>query len=229
MKSWTSAWFELGPLLAMATVAAGILCFAMIAGEVQEGDTRAFDRKVLLALRNPHDAMLQPMGPPAVQEAARDVTALGGVTVLALLIVSVGGYYVLDGRTRMGMYVWLSVGSGLILGTLLKLIFNRPRPDLVPHSVYAASTSFPSGHSMLAAVSYLTLGTLLASSTSKKRLKIYFMVLAVGFTVAVGISRVYLGVHWPTDVLAGWIAGAAWAAFCWLAERWFGLRPRVAI
>jgi undecaprenyl-diphosphatase len=228
MRPWNSAWFELGPLMAMAAVAAGILGFAMIAGEVQEGDTQAFDRKALLALRNPHDVM-QPIGPPAVQEAARDVTALGGVTVLALLIASVGGYFVLDGRTRMGMYVWLSVGSGLVLGTLLKLIFNRPRPDLVPHSVYVTSTSFPSGHSMLAAVSYLTLGTLLASSTSKKRLKIYFMVLALGITVAVGISRVYLGVHWPTDVLAGWMAGAVWAAFCWLAERWFGLRPRIAI
>ena len=210
---------ELGTLVAVAALAAGIWAFVALAGEVMEGETQSFDRKLLLAMRDSSDPS-QPRGTHAIREAARDVTALGGFTVLTVLILSVGGYFVLDGRSRMGIYIWLSVGSGMLLSTILKALFNRPRPDLVPHAVYVSSSSFPSGHSMLSAVAYLTLGALLARSSEKKRLKAYFLILSIVLTVAVGVSRVYLGVHWPTDVLAGWTAGAVWAALCWIVARW---------
>jgi undecaprenyl-diphosphatase len=208
---------ELGVLLAIAGVAAGFWIFVAIAGEVTEGDTQALDRKLLLAMRHPGD--LLPLGPPAFQEAARDITALGGPTVLAIITLITGTFLLLDGKKHMALLLYASVGSGLLLSTVLKDLFARPRPDLVPYATNFSSGSFPSGHSMLSAVTYLTLGALLARSQERRRLKEYFLVTAVLLSFLVGVSRVYLGVHWPTDVLAGWTAGASWAALCWIVAR----------
>jgi undecaprenyl-diphosphatase len=208
---------ELGVLLAFAGIVAGIWLFAGIAGEVMEGDTQAFDRKLLLAMR--HKGDLSPIGPPEMQDAARDMTALGGVTALTLITVVTGGFLFLDGKKHMALFLYGAVAGGTLLSLILKSLFQRPRPELVPHAAYVSTTSFPSGHSMLSAVTYLTLGALLARSHSRKRLKTYFLLLAALLTFMVGISRVYLGVHWPTDVLAGWTAGATWAIVCWLLAR----------
>lgn len=199
--------------------------FAMIAGEVVKGGPQAFDRKLLLAMRRPGD--LAPIGPLAMQDAARDITALGGVVVVSLLTAVAGGFLALDGKRRMALFVCGSVMSGLIVSTILKDLFVRPRPDLVPRAAYASGASFPSGHSMMSAVTYLTLGALLARSQERKRLKAYFFLLAMLLTFLVGVSRVYLGVHWPTDVLAGWTAGAVWALLCWLAARWLQRRRAI--
>jgi undecaprenyl-diphosphatase len=208
---------EMTVVLAIAGIAAGVWIFAALAGEVIEGDTLAFDRAVLLALRQP--GTLAPLGPPAVQDAARDITALGGPAVLALVPLIAAGFLILDGKRNMALFVCGSVLSGLIVGTILKDVFQRPRPDLVPRVAYFSGASFPSAHSMMSAVTYLTLGALLARSQERTRLKAYFLLLAVLLTIAIGVTRVYLGVHWPTDVLAGWTAGAVWAVLCWLAAR----------
>jgi undecaprenyl-diphosphatase len=216
---------ELGVLLAFIGVVAGVWLFSVIAGEVMEGDTQSIDKKLLLAMRHPSD--LSPIGPPELQDAARDVTALGGVTVLTLLTLVTGGFLLLDGKRHMALFVYGSVAGGALVDGILKNLFQRARPDLVPHEAYVSTTSFPSGHSMLSAVTYLTLGALLARSQPRKRLKAYFLLLAALLTLSVGVSRVYLGVHWPTDVLAGWTAGASWATFCWLIARW--LQGRHAI
>jgi undecaprenyl-diphosphatase len=112
------------------------------------------------------------------------------------------------------------VVSGTVASTLLKLGFDRPRPDLVAHLAHAQSSSFPSGHAMLSAVTYLTLGVLLARVHKKRRTKIIVMTYAITLTLLIGSSRVYLGVHWPTDVLAGWALGAAWAGLWWLLAWW---------
>jgi undecaprenyl-diphosphatase len=117
-------------------------------------------------------------------------------------------------------WVLAAVGGGVLLSNLLKFTFERPRPGLVPHAVRVFTTSFPSGHATLSAITYLTLGALLASLHDSVRFKVYFLSLAILLTIAVGISRIYLGVHYPTDVLAGWCIGAAWAAFCWTIFRW---------
>jgi len=209
-------------LIALACVVAGVWIFALLADEVLEGGTQAFDRKVLLAFR--HGDTLEPVGSRSVQEAARDVTALGGFVVLTLVTAITAGFLALDGKTHMALFVCISVLGGQAAGTLLKDVFQRPRPDLVPYSAYASGTSFPSGHSMMAAVTYLTLGALLARSHERKRLKAYFLLVAIFLTLAVGVTRVYLGVHWPTDVLAGWTAGAVWALLCWLTARWLQTR-----
>ena len=124
----------------------------------------------------------------------------------------------------MALLVLLAVFGGGAIVYFLKLGFDRPRPDLVPHGSYVFTASFPSGHSMLSAITYLTLGFLLARSQSHRTLRIYIMVLTLVVTGLVGLSRVYLGVHWPTDVLAGWAAGACWALLCWLVARWIQQR-----
>jgi undecaprenyl-diphosphatase len=152
------------------------------------------------------------------------ITALGGPSVLTLLTVAVSLFLALDGKKHMALFVCGSVGSGLLVSTLLQDSFDRPRPDIVPHEVYAASYSFPSGHSMLSALTYLTLGAILARAHERKLLKAYFLLTAVFLTVLIGVTRVYLGVHWPTDVLAGWTAGAVWALLCWLLARWLQRR-----
>jgi undecaprenyl-diphosphatase len=209
---------ELAVLLAIVGIAAGVWAFGLIADEVMEGDTQPFDRKVLLAMRTPDN--LAPIGPPILQEVARDITRLGGITLLGLLTVAVAGFLLLDGKKRMALFVCSAVGGGLLLSTTLKAMFDRPRPDLVPHIANVMTSSFPSGHSMMSAITYLTLGALLSRSQERKRLKAYLILLAVSLTFLVGLSRVYLGVHWPTDVLAGWTAGASWALLCWLVARW---------
>jgi undecaprenyl-diphosphatase len=213
---------ELAVLLGLAGVVCGVWLFGLIAGEVMDGDTGSMDKRLLLSMRRPSD--LSPIGPPAVQSAARDITALGGPSVLTLVTLITAGFLLLDGRRHMALFVCASIASGLLLSTILKDVFQRARPDIVPHADYVSTLSFPSGHSMLSAVTYLTLGALVARSHRRKLLKAYFLLVAAILTFLVGISRVYLGVHWPSDVLAGWIAGASWAIVCWLVARWLQSR-----
>ena len=213
---------EAAVLLAVLGIAAGVGTFAWVAGAVNAGETQGIDSRILLSMRRP--ANLAPIGSPAIQQAARDITALGSLVVLGLITLIACGFLALDGKTHMAFFVCLSVTSGLTASSLLKELFQRPRPDLVPYAVSVSGTSFPSGHSMMSAVTFLTLGALLASSQKRRRLKAYFLLLATLLTVLVGLSRVYLGVHWPTDVLAGWTAGAVWALLCWLAARWLQSR-----
>jgi undecaprenyl-diphosphatase len=133
----------------------------------------------------------------------------------------------LDRKAHAALFVVAAVGGGMLLSTLLKMGFDRPRPDLVPHGALVYTASFPSGHATLSAVVYLTLGALLARVQPRFVLKFYLLGLAIVLTVTVGVSRVYLGVHWPTDVLAGWALGAAWALFCWAAALWLQRRGQV--
>lgn len=205
-----------GALAALLLAVGALLAFAELAGEVIEGDTRAFDEAVLLSLRTPADTA-DPVGPRWVEAAFRDLTTLGGTSVLTVVTLATLGYLLLAGKRATAALVTFAVLGGTLLSTLLKTGFERPRPDLVAHLVEVSSQSFPSGHAMLSTVTWLTLGTLLATVQPTLRLKAY--VLGVGITIAllVGVSRVYLGVHWPTDVIAGWCIGAAWALLCWLA------------
>lgn len=217
---------ELPLLLAIVGLAGSTWAFLELAGEVLEGETLAFDKRLLLALRNPAD-LSDPLGPGWLEEMGRDFTALGGTGVLVLLGASVIGYLLLRGRHRTALFTAAALTSGWLLSSLLKLGFDRPRPDLVPHGSIVYTTSFPSGHSMMAAVTYLTLAIMLARVHPHYRLKAYLLLIAILLTVLVGISRVYLGVHWPSDVLAGWTAGAAWASLCWLAARALQRRGRI--
>jgi undecaprenyl-diphosphatase len=206
---------EIGAVIAIGVAALGALAFMMIADEALEGDTHAFDLSILMALREPGDAG-NPIGPDWLTDVMTDLTALGGIAVLTLLVVGVVFYLLSVGKRGTALLVGGAVGSGAIVSALLKLGFDRPRPDLVAHLSHAYSSSFPSGHAMLSAVTYLTLGVLLARAHERRRTKIIVMTYGVTLTVLIGLSRIYLGVHWPTDVMAGWALGAAWAALWWL-------------
>jgi undecaprenyl-diphosphatase len=162
-----------------------------------------------------------------VEELGRDFTALGGTGVLTLLTLSVLGYLLLEYKKKTALLVVISVGGGFLLSMLLKQGFDRPRPDLVPHEFFVYTTSFPSGHSMMSAVTYLTLAALLARIQKRRRNKVYLMTIAVLVTLAIGVSRIYMGVHWPSDVLAGWSAGAFWALLCWLVGSWLQRRGQM--
>lgn len=222
IKAFIRRWrdqFEIWTLIAIACLAGGIWGFIEVADEVVEGESHAIDSSVLLALRNPND-LSDPIGPLWVEELGRDFTALGGVGVLTLLTLAVAGYLWLTGKARAMLLVLGAIGSGLLVSTLLKRGFDRPRPELVPYESHVYTASFPSGHSMMSAITYLTLAALLARVLPGRATKIYFLALATIVTIGVGISRVYLGVHWPSDVVAGWAVGASWALLFWLIARW---------
>ncbi|MGZ9151572.1 MAG: phosphatase PAP2 family protein [Nitrospira sp.] len=210
---------EIWTLAAIFTIAGLILVFGHIAEEVAEGDATKFDQTVLLFFRSASDVS-DPIGPPWLEEMARDITALGSYAVLTIIFFAVVTYLFMARQPATALWVATAVSGGVMLSNLLKFTFERPRPDVVPHAVRVFTTSFPSGHATLSAITYLTLGALLASLHESVRFKVYFLGLAILLTVAVGISRLYLGVHYPTDVLAGWCIGAAWAALCWTMFRW---------
>jgi undecaprenyl-diphosphatase len=212
--------------IAAALAFLGALAFFAIAEEVVEGDTLHLDERILIAMRaqgNPQ----QPVGPAWVEEAFRDFTGLGGVGVLSLLTLAILGYLWLRGMRRAALYVLLAIGGGLLVSLALKAGFQRPRPDLIPHGPLVQTASFPSGHSMLSAIVYLTGGAMLALVHERRAIRLYLIGCAVVATVLVGISRVYLGVHWPTDVLAGWAGGAAWAALCWMIAQQMRLHGHI--
>jgi undecaprenyl-diphosphatase len=157
----------------------------------------------------------------------KDLTSLGGFTVLTLMTVAAIVYLLVGGKRRAALLLAAAVGGGALLSSGLKMLFLRPRPELVPHVVDVASASFPSGHALLAATTYLTLGALLARVQPQWRLKVYLFSVATALALAIGASRVYLGVHYPSDVLAGWAVGAAWAMSCWAVAAWLQRRGQV--
>lgn len=218
-KTWLSlARRDIIPIAVLLGIAVPVWAFTEIAEEVGEGDARWFDESVLLALRTSDPA--DPIGPHWVEASVMDITALGGFTVLALVTLLAVGYLLTLKRWADAALLLAATVGGTAISEGLKMGFNRPRPDLVAHVVETTSMSFPSGHAMLSAVTYLTLGALIARTQDRTSLHGYVLGAAVLLTVLIGVSRIYLGVHWPTDVLAGWCLGAAWALLCWTVATW---------
>ncbi len=218
---------EFPVLLAGLIIAGGLWGFEELMEVARATTPHAFDTEILLAFRKAGQPD-SPIGPLWLEGAMRDITALGSGTVLTLIVTAVIVYLLLIRRPATALFIVVAVAGGQVLSSLLKAGIDRPRPELVSHLVNETSLSFPSGHAMLSAVTYLTLGALAARFLADRTTKIYVLALAVLTTLLVGISRIYLGVHWPSDVLAGWCAGFAWAMLCWLAarawQRWRG-RP----
>ena len=203
-----------GALASILSVTFLLFVFGFIAQQVSGGETSAFDRQVILALRDPANPAIPP-GPAWLQEAARDVTSLGSIVVLVIITVAAAVYLFLARQHLAARLMLIAVFGGIALIELLKAAFARPRPDFVFQAARVFTASFPSGHASLSAITYLTIGVLLARAQSSLRISLYFVVLAAFLTVLIGMSRVYLGVHYPTDVLGGWCIGTAWALGCW--------------
>ncbi|AYG67742.1 MULTISPECIES: phosphatase PAP2 family protein [unclassified Rhizobium] len=205
-------------LLMFAALSGGILLFIYLTGEVLEGSTRGFDEAILLALRQPGNLSV-PIGPGWLTHAVKDITSLGGTTVLALMTALVTIYLLLDRQRAIAIFLLASVLGGWALSALLKIGVARPRPDIVPHLVEVHDLSFPSGHAMVSAVTYLTLAALISSTRTYRSTRAFTVAAGILLTLMIGVSRVYLGVHYPSDVLGGWCAGATWALGCWIIAR----------
>ena len=218
--SWLKrmGWGEAILLLAALLLVVVAHAFLELADDVGEGDTQEFDEWALRSLRRADDPAL-PIGPPWLREVGVDFTALGSIAVLLVMTAAVVGFLLLQRKRRMALLVTVAVAGGMLLNTGLKQVFARDRPSVVPHLREVTTPSFPSGHAAASAVVYLTLGALLAGYVKGRYTRAYVLAVAMALTALVGASRVYLGVHYPTDVLAGWSVGLMWALLCWTAER----------
>ena len=202
-------------LLACALVAFFIANqFVELTDDVQEGDTTRFDRWVLQSLRRADDPAV-PIGPAWLREAGLDFTALGSHAIVLLVVVAVAGFVALKRQWRVMWLVLAASLGAMALSAVAKHVIGRERPDVVPHLSEVSTPSFPSGHATLAAAVYLTLGAVLAQVVTGRWPRAYCLLLSAFVAIAVGLSRVYLGVHYPTDVLGGWSLGLAWALVCW--------------
>ncbi|HXE52443.1 MAG TPA: phosphatase PAP2 family protein [Tepidisphaeraceae bacterium] len=199
-------------LLAVLAVVLGVWAFVSLIDTVSEGHSQKFDERVI------HWCVAHP-GPQWLQDSGRDITALGGVTVIAMVTAAAVGFLLISRKRGAAALLVVAVLGGLLISGLIKHFMHRDRPPRDLQEAYVFTHSFPSGHSMLSAIIYLTIGALLAQVTRGRWLKLYLIALALLLTFLVGLSRVYLRVHWPTDVLAGWSAGLTWAILCLVVAR----------
>ncbi|WP_421762207.1 phosphatase PAP2 family protein [Devosia sp.] len=210
------------PLIALITLTAALLgVFGMVADEALEGDTVAFDSAVTALFRTADTNAV--IGPLWLQEAVRDFTSLGSFTILGLIVMASAVYLLLEKKAGTAIFLVVSVVAGTVISNVLKQTFNRPRPN-VEASLSVFTASFPSGHAALSAVVYLTLGALLSQSARSPLIKGYLIGLALLMAFLVGVSRIYLGMHYPTDVIAGWSLGLSWAMICWVIKQAFEAR-----
>lgn len=205
------------PILALGAVALLLLGLIGFGHEVMEGDAAELDRAIMLAMRVPGHPE-QPLGPHWLPSAVRDVTALGSSTVLTMVVLVTAAFLALKGRLRSAALVIAATTLGALAVTLVKVLIARARPDLVQQLMQEASSSFPSGHAANSAIVYLTLATLLFPVVRGWQMRGFVLAVAMLLVGLIGISRVYLGVHWPSDVLAGWAFGSCWALLWWGVE-----------
>lgn len=216
------------PVVLVATLTLGVYVFIELAEEMAEGEIRRIDEMLFLSLRVAGDPSI-PLGPAWLQETAVEITAIGGYPLIILTLGAVAGFFIVTRRYGAAAYAVLAVGSGALLTQTLKQYYGRPRPDLVDHLDTVHTLSFPSGHALVTTVAYLTMASLVIGFLNARRARIYVLSVAIFVAFIVGISRVYVGVHWPSDVAAGWALGAAWASLSWLILHFITQRSRTSI
>jgi undecaprenyl-diphosphatase len=217
--AWISG-HEQAVLIGWLLIVAGTWGFWEVSSLVAGGETQAFDERVVRLFRHPTHPE-DTIGPRWLAQAAREITALGSYSAL-LLIIAISALFLAAAEQRIALRTLLGASfTGYALMLLLKHSFERPRPTVVPHLTDFHSSSFPSGHALMSVVIYVTLGFQLLRIIDHQRLRVAIIVTVVLLTTLIGVSRVFLGVHFPTDVLAGWTAGLVWS-LVWLigARRW---------
>ena len=200
-----------GPLIVGAIA---ICIFLAILAAVSAGLTQGLDAAILLALRDPADLSRQ-LGPGWLQASGRDFTALGSNGVVGALVLVGAGLLALARERRASLFLLATLGGALVLQGLVKHWVGRPRPDVVPHTARVFTSSFPSSHATISAAITIAAAILLARARPERRFALAAGMAAICLSALVGVSRLYLGVHWPTDVMAGWALGTAWSAVCW--------------
>lgn len=214
-RARTLARTELAALSALLVIALGVWAFAGLADETAEPGGQAFDQAVLMAMRpnaDPSDAW----GPWWLQAAAGDLTSLGGISVLGLFATITFLFLLIQRKRLSALMMVLGLAGGVLLSEGLKGVFGRARPPSAFQAVETINASFPSGHALLSTVFYLSVGVMLARTLPRRRLKTFVLASAVTIAILVGLTRIYLGAHWASDVFAGWSVGAAWAMTLWL-------------
>jgi undecaprenyl-diphosphatase len=208
----------------LLVAALGVLAFLTLASHVRSGTTQAFDDAVIRWMGSHHTRGLDAI--------MLEVTALGTGTVVMMIVAVAALFLVLTSHKYSAMLLLASAAGGIVLNGLLKIGFDRPRPAIFLPQVHTVSSSFPSGHAMSAAIVYSTVAYLAARLHKRRWAR--WMVMGAAFLVIVliSISRLYLGVHYPSDVVAGLAIGLAWAGFCMAtleAIQKFGIRrdPRI--
>ncbi|MHC4877712.1 MAG: phosphatase PAP2 family protein [Planctomycetota bacterium] len=192
--------------------------FVLLTGLISSPAMQSFDEAVVRRLRH-QESPDRPIGPLWFVELARDFTALGGYGVLVTLTILVTTFLTLERKPHRARFAATTIVAGYLLSMTLKQLVGRPRPDVVAWLSFPHSSSFPSGHSMMSAIVYLTMGLMLSELASHRRVKVFLAVTPLTISAAVGLSRIYMGVHYLTDVVAGWSAGICWALLCWLVVR----------
>lgn len=187
-----------------AVIAASLL-FALVAACVATGISDGFDVTVMLALRRTAPSQ-------GIVEIVTSISQLGASIVRIPLAVAVIALLCAMKRYPAAIFMAAAISGGLVLTGLLKPIFARPRPELLPHLEEVASTGFPSGHALGATVTYGALAVIIGSIDARYRQSA--AICAIALIALIGLTRVYLGVHMPTDVIAGWSVGLAWLALC---------------
>jgi undecaprenyl-diphosphatase len=225
LKHVTLSMIEIKVLVAVFAIVAGTIGFILIAGFVSRGSADHIDMQILRSFRYPGN-LTRPIGPGWLFEVMRDITSLGGSTIVFLITFIVIGYFILQKQHSMLFLVLAAVIGGAIMDLELKELFGRIRPEIIPSLIPVKSFSFPSGHSMMSTIIYLSLASLIARIQVRLRDKIYIISVAIFLSFIIGVSRVYLGVHYPSDVLGGWSLGLAWAALCWFVA-WYISKKRL--
>jgi undecaprenyl-diphosphatase len=205
------------PIVALAAVALLLLGLLWFGQAIMDDDIAELDRAIMLAMRVPGHPD-QPLGPHWLPSAVRDITALGSTTVLTMVVAVTAIFLALRRRLRSALLVVGATTLGALAVTLVKALIARSRPDLVERLMEETSHSFPSGHAANSAIVYLTLATLLFPLVRGWRMRGFVLATAMSLVGLIGVSRVYLGVHWPSDVLAGWAFGSCWALLWWAVE-----------
>ena len=200
------------PVAALLLALAGFWGFVELAGDVQEGDTNRLDEWVFKTIAGRYDTTSH-----FWQEAGRDLTALGGTTVITLMVSGVTIFLLLRRQWKSAAFVLAAVLGGLAISLVLKEFYDRARPTIYEHQSLTSTSSFPSGHSANSAVAYLTMAILLAKLVESPKMKAYVLGGGLLIPLLVGLSRIFVGVHWPTDVVAGWLIGLAWGLFVYAA------------
>lgn len=217
---------EIKVLLALLVLLICVLVFLEIGDAISAGETRKFDLSILEFFRS-EDDFSKPAGPSWITNFMTDVTALGGGYVLAIMSVFVLIFLILQKHYDAFWLLLAATAGGALISFGLKEIYGRERPDLEFRLITTTYFSFPSGHSMMSAVLYLTQAAIVARFQRTWKIRIYILSAALFLTLIIGASRVYLGVHYPTDVIGGWTIGLAWASFCWFAAWYIQRRKRL--
>lgn len=188
-----------------------VLCWsgaALVAGAVRGGHAEMLDRAGLLFW---HHSTLRPDGSRRMLEGVRDVTALGGVLLRNLFAIGAVTALLFLRLRREAVLFALTVASGWAVNSALKGLVGRERPQIVPHLMEAGGNSFPSGHAFNSAVVYIAMALAFAALSRRETVRWTVIAAAMAVSLAIAWSRVWLGVHWPSDVIAGWLGGAGWA------------------